>query len=97
MARSALKDTRVVELAKKFIPVLVNFDTNKKIAGAHGVQSIPAIVYVDSDLEAVEWSLDELPADRLLEEMTAAYDELIEDAAAGDDDMEDHDEMDDGE
>ena len=47
MLATTYKDPRVVSLASRFVPVLVNVDENQKLAAKYGVQAIPTTVFMD--------------------------------------------------
>ena len=77
MARAALSDDAVVKKATTdFVPVLVDYDVEKELVSSHGIQSIPAIVYADHDLEFIDVTIDNQPAETLLEDMQGALEDF---------------------
>jgi thioredoxin-like negative regulator of GroEL len=76
MAGSAFKDARVAQrMSTDFVPVLVDFDAEKKLVHEHGITQVPTISYAMADLEVLDWSPDLQTADQLI----AAFDSILAD------------------
>ncbi len=79
MAREALADEAVVAKIKAdFIPVLVDFDREKKWAGARGVTNLPVIHWTDSAGETMAMTEDVKPVATVLEDMQTALELIAE-------------------
>ncbi len=86
MAGTAFTDQRVKDkIAANFVPVLMDFDTEKKLVKLHGISSTPTVVYTQADLEAIEWTADVSPH-AIVDVLLANMDGALEDIADGDDD-----------
>lgn len=48
MLRTTYKDKRVVAHSKKFIPVLINVDKQPELAQKYKIETIPALIFMDS-------------------------------------------------
>ncbi len=74
MAGTAFKDPRVVELARSFVPVLVDARTHSEVFDGYGMSATPAVVLAGPDGKAVA-SLEGLQtADAVLDGMRTALD-----------------------
>lgn len=67
-------DQDVIEKSRDFINIKVNVDENGDLAGEYGVDSIPTLVFLNSDGEEVSRNVGALSADGLVSEMDDVLD-----------------------
>ena len=72
LARTAFKDSRVVEKSRSFVPVLVNADVEQDLTGRYSVVSMPTIVYVAPGGRELAVTIGVVNADEALVDMDAA-------------------------
>ena len=88
MARGAMSDAKVVAMVKdKFVPVLIDFDSEKDWMKKHNVTSIPALIWADGDGNLVEQSIEQDTPDDLVFAMEETLAGLAEEAEGGDGEM----------
>ena len=92
MARGAVSNADFVKkVGENFVPVLIDFDSEKDWVKKHSVAMIPALIWADSDGEMIERSLETSTAEELILDLEDALAGLLEDQEqekeAGADDM----------
>jgi len=79
MAREAPADEKVVQaITDGFVPVLMDYDTEKEWAARHGVASIPMIEWTDVAGDAFATTEDVQSAARVLEDLHTTQELLAE-------------------
>ena len=76
MDQKTYPNTKVVDLAQKFVPVKINVEKTPEVATKYNVTSIPVILFLDTKGSVQHMVEGFRPPDSFVKEMQAALDKM---------------------